>query len=81
MYLIYALVCANVVSPGGETLEDGVKYLIGFVCLAVLSGCAPIRFTCGVGEFGPRAKLAAYGVSPEDVEVLAHLCGGEVDET
>ena len=46
-----------------------------------LSGCAPIRFTCGVGEFGPRAKLAAYGVSPEDVEVLAHLCGGDVDET
>ena len=45
-----------------------------------LSACSPIRFTCGVGEFGPRAKLAAYGVSPEDVEVLAHLCGGSVDE-
>ena len=56
-----------------------MKPLFFLVLFFSLSACAPIRFTCGVGEFGPRAKLAAYGVSPEDVEVLAHLCGGEVD--
>jgi hypothetical protein len=44
-----------------------------------LSGCTPIVFTCGYGEFGPRADLRTVDASSEAIENLSRLCSTEVE--
>lgn len=47
--------------------------------LLIVSGCSPVKFACGSGEFGPRAVLVSIDPDVELVENLSRLCSTEVE--
>lgn len=65
-------------SPGSlQVLWAMFKNVVICVCLLPLTGCSAVKFTCGSGEFGPRAALVSSDVSPELIENLSRLCSTE----
>ncbi len=58
-------------------------YLIKWICILglimLVFGCAagPLNFTCGSGEFGPRASIEVDEALPEVIDSLARLCNME----
>lgn len=55
-----------------------MRYVFPLMCL-FFSGCSVVDFTCGSGEFGPRASLVTAKVTPEVLENLSRLCSQEAE--
>lgn len=62
-----------------HAIAFSVPFWAVIIAAFILAACAPMHFTCGSGEFGPRADLRTADPSIEVIENLSRLCSQEVE--